>query len=355
MKRPQTTGDQHDFGAAKLVQIFASGMPYGVEEARLNAGEEAHRPVHHYEPDGSPLQVRNHPDWVCLDGRTHFNQAVSPDRLGKPFPNKILDANGWEGRDRQHWSSLVLNAAYLLTKSPSLEFELETEAQLYIAEHTLPSQKPRWSTNGIGASRGVGRTFLSLSWNYLATANTQLRDHMLARLREVVATQTAGGSVSGPVKPVTRFAPDPRQLMVDHWRPWEESLAVLGLEAAYKVTGEQIAHDVAVAAARTLIKYGWKVTQSETTIAVAVAWKSNGQPLTAAEYGDPAMVLWSYGTGFSEWALSAVTLAARFGLEHNDPDMMNNALYITSELHKARTKPRYRCEWDRFSEWEAVK
>ena len=42
----------------------------------------------------------------------------------------------------------------------------------------------------------------------------------------------------------------PRLLTIPHWRPWEESQAILGLEAMYLVTGEQGARDVAIRSLR---------------------------------------------------------------------------------------------------------
>ena len=94
-----STGTHHDFGIHKLVEIYASAMPQGIEEARFHAGEESHRPVHHREADGSPLRAANHPQFVARTGRAHWSSSVSPDRLGKPQPE--VSASGrthfWTG------------------------------------------------------------------------------------------------------------------------------------------------------------------------------------------------------------------------------------------------------------------
>lgn len=357
LPRPAAPGDQQDFGAAKLLQIIASGIPLGIEEARLSASEEALRPVHHREFDGSLVTASNHPNWVTWDGRTHFNSGVSPDRLGKPYPAPSVtssNANGWFGRDSEHWSSLVLASTYLLTGSPSLRYELENEAQLYIAGHTLPSQKPGWSTNGLAASRAIGRTLLSMSWNYVLTDNTQLRNQMAARVREVMSNRAMTNRVTGPVRPISVRAPDSRVLNVTHWRPWEESLAILGLEACYQATGEMAAHQLAYRAAESLMLYGWLIDPNKSWIGTAVGWKNNGEPLTAQEYASPTWVLWSYGTGFNEWALSAVKLARRYAVTYNNSKLLARADFLYQQLNSLRFKPRYSIGWDRFSEWEAV-
>ncbi len=354
LPNPGAPGDQPDFGAAKLLQIFASGLPDGIEEARFNVGEEACRPVHHREGDGNPVIAGQHARWVTWDGRTHFNQLVSPDRLNKPFPSPYPAANGWLGRDDEHWSSLTLVSAYLLTRSPSLLYELDNEAELFLAGQTVPSIKPGLPTNTIFAARAVGRTMLSLSWNYLVTGRADVRRRLAERAREVVAPQALGFHVQGPVRPILAVAPDPRLLMRDHWRPWEEAQAVLGLEACYRVTGEGAARAVAVMAARSLVTFGWLMTPTENIVASAIGWKTNGASLTAQQYLDPTWTVWSYGTGFNEWSVPALKMAMLYGLTYGDPNLFVRASWSYAALHRLRTAPLPFRGWDRFSEWDAV-
>lgn len=351
---PGATGAQPDFGAAKLLHIFASGMPDGIDEARFNATEEAVRPVHHREVDGSPVRAANHPQWIALAGRTHYDMTMSPDRLGKPGPEPWPQTQGWFGRDNQHWSSLTLASTYLLTASPSLRYELDNEAELYIASHTLPSEKPGYASNGMDASRAVGRTLLSMSWNYLLTDNQALHTRVSERARQVYYPWAAGQGVTGPVQPMTLAPPDPRQLMVENWKPWEESQAVIGLEAAAQAFRVNEYHDLAVMTARTVMMHGWKVTPTETIIATAIGWKPNGQALTAAELGDPNWVLWSYGTNFNLWGLSSVKLAHSFGQMYGDTALENRAQQVLQYLEGQRNAPASG-GWDEFAGWEAVR
>jgi hypothetical protein len=349
-----TTGDQADFGAAKLVDIVAGGWPHRIEECRLNASEEAYRPVHHREPDGTPVRAAAHPWWVALNGRAHFNRTVSPDRLGKPFPEPWIDGNGWSGKDNQHWSSLHLASTYLLTGSFSLRAELDNEAELYLSSHTLPSQRRTVSSNDIDEPRAVGRTLLSMSWNHLVTGRDDVRERMRERVRQCIVPQFLGLQVGGPVRPVRIQAPDARVFPKDwFWKPWEESLAIVGLEACARATGDLRAHQLAVLSAKTLVTFGWKVTASETIIATGIRWKFDGAPLTAAEYDSRDWVLWSYGTGFSEWALASTRLALVYGQLYQDADMFGRAAVLLQRLYARRAPPRD-LGWDRFADWEAV-
>ncbi len=355
LRNPSFSGDQNDFGVARLVDIFSSGMPDGIEEARFMCLEEANRPVHHREADGSRVTSRGRPDWVAWGGRSHFNAIVCRDRLGKPHPEPFLDPNSWQGRDHQHWSSLTLASAYLLTGSHSLRDELENEAELYLASHTVPSLKPRWATNDIDQPRAVGRTFLSLSWNYLCTGRTDLRDRMRARVVECVRPQHRGYLTNGAtVLPLSVVGPDVR-IIANHefWKPWEEALAIVGLDACYRVTGEPLARDLAAVAARNLLLYGWKLDAQENIVATGVRWLPDGAPLSSTQYDDPNQVLWSYGTNFTLWSLPAVKLAIGYAQLLQDPALEQRARTIVQRIYQVRQRPA-EGGFDRYTDWEGV-
>lgn len=353
-RQPAFTGDQHDFGVAKLVDIVSSGLPQLIERARINTIEEAYRPVHHREADGSPVRAAAHPRWVTWSGRTHFNRIVSPDRLGKPYPDPFLNANGWSGRDNEHWSSLTMAATYLLTRSYALRYELDNEAELYLAGHTLPSAKPNWSTNAIGQPRAVGRTLLSMAWNWVVTGREDLRRRMRERVMQCVARQHVGLHVPGAVKPLMTAPPDPRNLPTrTHWKPWEEALAIPGLEACYRVTGEPTARLLAMVGAKNLLTWGWRFTPSG-LIGFGVGWKKGGAPLSPQEYKDPEWATWPQTTGFNTWALASTILAHKYSFLLQDPDLEARANFAWLTVEKNRRPPRDG-GWDRYSEWEALR
>ncbi len=358
LKNPSSTGDQYDFGAAKMVDIFRTALPTGVEEARFHAGEEAFRPVHYREPNGTPLLAKNHRSWVPWSGRTHFNKVVSPDRLGKPYPEPYLgsQAHGWAGRDNQHWSSLTLASAYLLTTSFSLRMELQNEEELYKASHTLASMKPGWSTISMDAPRAVGRTYLSMSWNYLCTGSSELAYWMKQRVLQSVDKQYRGHKITGPVRPMHISGPDPRIILnSDFWTPWQEAQAVMGLEACHRVTGSTKARQLAELCAKNMITHGWRVDANSVIIAVGMAAMPGGAALTTAQLNDPNYAVWSYGTAFSEWSLPGVKLAHFYAVKNADKALETRSQNILNHLKSGRKAPRNGTGWDRYSDWDAVK
>jgi hypothetical protein len=350
-----STGDQPDFGVVKMLHVFHTGLPACVEEARHAAGEEAHRTNHHREDDGSIVRSANHPNWTTWSGRTHFNTTVSRDRLGKPYPEPYAIPNGWGSKDNQHWSSLTLAAGFLLTRSYSLEMDILSEVETYMAGHTLPSMKPGWSTNSMDSPRAVGRTFLSMSWHYLLTGREDLRQRMTERVRQCVAQQWVGRNVAGPVRPLHVTDPDPRIIAnYEFWRPWEDALAVLGLEAVHRVSGQQEARDIARALAKSLFTYGWHlINGSSAEIATGIRWIPDGRSLTPAEYADPTMVVWSTGAGFELWSMPAAKLARQYAIQSGDADLLTRAQIVLQSLAGGRRTPTHR-RWDPYYEWDAL-
>lgn len=352
-----STGLQHDFGVAKLVDTFYSAMPDNLEEARHCAAEEAHRPVHFREADGTPLRATDHPDWVALAGRAHYSDLVSPDRLGKPVPelSAVQNAHGWTGKDAEHWSSNTLAAAYLLTGSHSLRMELENEVELFKSSHTLPSLKPGWTTNAIGRGRAVGRTLLTMSWVYLCTGRRDLSDWMVERIRQCVIPQYYGFTVAGPVKPIDVMGPDARVLPNhESWSGWGEAQAVLGLEAAAQVTGLVTAHQLAFLCAKSLYTYGWQVQQTGALVGYGIAMLPGGRPLTPQQYADPNFAVWS-SAGFNVWCLPATQLAVLYGLQYNDNDLATRAWAILRHTEAQRFPPRDNpLGWDDYAGWDGV-
>ncbi|MEO0478517.1 MAG: hypothetical protein AAF196_03465 [Planctomycetota bacterium] len=351
------TGNQHDFGVGKFLDVFVSGYPMGIEEARFVGGEEAQRPVHHLEADGALVRHGNHPNWIARHGRTHWSNSVSPDRLGKPHPDYAPTSitHGWTGKDGEHWSSIALSSAYLLTASESLLRELDHEAELYQASHTLPSERPGFVTNNLKNGRSVGRTLLTMSWNYLLTGNEQLRNHMMSRISEVILPAHEGLQIGGVVKPLKLKGPDPRLIASgDSWSPWEESQAVLGLEAAHRLTGSVEARVAAFVVAKNLVDHGWRIDFDNTAIGFAVRFLPGGAPLPPSFLGSPEQVRWG-GNGFKEWALPATRFARDYGLLYGDPELAVRAQQLLDHINGQRRPPRSSLGWDTFGDWDSAR
>ncbi len=349
-----TTGSQYDFGVGKLFEILRSATPLGIEAARYAAGEESHRPVHHLEIDGSGVQARNHPNWVALYGRTHWSAQVSPDRLGKPYPepSPTGHTNGWTGKDHEHWSSNTLCAAYMLTRSFSLEQEIATEIELYLSSHTVPSEKPGSQSNNVGNPRATGRTLLTMSWMYLMTGRQDLATRMQKRIEEVNIAQHIGLLAGGAVMPMKINRPDARAVTSGYyWVPWEESQAVLGLEACHRVTGSPQARFLAYVVTKNLIDHGWRLDFDNSLIGYAMRYREGGLALPQHWLNNPEHVRWPTSTFFRVWALPSTQIAIEYANQYNDASLLSRSLQVLRATETERQPPRSGGGWDEYASW----
>ncbi|MDP6930293.1 MAG: hypothetical protein QF412_11385 [Planctomycetota bacterium] len=352
-KRAGQTGDQEDFGVVKLSCVPASGLPSMLHEAELSVLQEACRPVHFFEADGSRVVSSKHPQWVVWSGRTHWHCKQSKDRLGKPCPAPKFESHGWTGKDRQHWSSNYLASYHLLTGKHWALREIENEVELYLAGQTLGADK---ATSGPGAPRGAGRSIMAACWLYLCTGNQELLERMHARIDRIHYPSWAGRELGEDrMRTFQVQAPDARMLRgsTRYWTPWQDSLAVIGFAAFAKMTGNKHAREMADEIAMTIVRHGWKVTDSETIIATAIRWEDGGAPPSAEEFDDPEKVLWSYGTGFSQWGIGAVEIARQAALRRDDKDLQQRAETILNRVRAAQRRPNNGW-YDRLTEWDAV-
>lgn len=346
------TGDQPDFGVVKLSLVAASGLPSPLLAVEPSVLQEACRPVHFFEADGSPVDPEAHPDWVVWSGRTHWHAEVSRDRLGKPVPEPRFETHGWTGKDREHWSSLYLAAFALLTGSHWAREELRNEARLYVAGQTVT---PGLSTSNAGAPRGSGRTALSAAWNLLVTDDAALRRRMDERMDRVYHPQWRGRTLPAhAVRAMAVNSPDPRMLQGAHpyWNPWQDATAAIGFAAHHRVTGNALARELAEALADNVVRHGWRLDGGANEVATAMRWL-DGEPLPAAALDDATQVQWSRGTAFSEWSVGAVEIARVAALARGDAALAARAAAIQQRLRQAR-RPPPDGGIDRFGEWDAV-
>ncbi len=347
------TGDQMDFGVTKLSAVASSGIPSALLECEPAVLQEACRPVHMYEPDGSMLLAKDHPDWIVWSGRTHWHPGVSPDRRGKPVPEPSFESHGWSGKDRQHWSSNYLGAFAQLTGAHWARRELLWETQLFLSGQTVAPSK---STSGTDAPRGAGRTLLAACWMLLCTGDEALLQRMHERLDRVHAPQFRGKDLAdGLVRTMAVHDPDARMLegKFRYWTPWQDAIAAVGYAAAHRLTGNDNARRLAEEIALTTVRHGYLLDDKECIVATAIRWL-DGQPLSPEQQRDPSYVLWSYGTGFNEWALGAVEIARMAAIARGDDATAARAALIQSRVRSTRQRPSD--GWiDRMSEWDAVR
>ena len=182
------------------------------------------------------------------------------------------------------------------------------EARLYLSGQTVD---PALATSGSGAPRGAGRTELAASWIWLATGDERLLQRMNERIDRIHYPQWVGRELpADEVRPMAVDNPDARMLggKVRYWTPWQDSIAAVGFGAAFRVTGNEHAKELAEELAINVVRHGWLLTDDECIVATALRWQ-DGRPLTPAEQRDPAAALWSYGTAFDQWSIGAVEIA----------------------------------------------
>lgn len=352
-KDADQTGDQADFGVVRLSLVAHSGVPSLLHEAEVSALQAACRPVHFYEASGEPIDLQAHPEWVVWSGRTHWHAKQSRDRLGKPHPEPKFPTHGWTGKDRQHWSSNTLGAFALLTGAHWARRELEHEITLFLAGQTLD---PRFSTSSPGAPRGAGRTLLAASWMYLATGDARLRQRIIDRIEQVHFEQWAGRqNGAGYARPLAVHRPDNRMLRGKslYWTPWQDALAAVGFGAAFAITGNEKAKELAEEIALNVVRHGFLLTERECEIASALRWQ-DGRPLTEKEQRDELAAQWSWGSGYEEWAMGALEIARSAATARGDDDLAQRAATIQRRVRAARRRPR-EGGIDRLTEWDAVR
>ena len=271
-----------------------------------------------------------------------------------------FDNHGWTGKDRQHWSSNFLGAFALLTGAHWARLELQNEVRLYLAGQTVD---PRLTTSGPGAARGAGRTELAASWMWLATGDERLLARMNERLDRVYHPAWAGRELGDDrVRTYSVCEPDARLLEGKHryWNPWQDALAAVGFGAAFRVTGNPRARELAEEVARNVVRYGWLLTERDCEIAIAMRWQ-DGVPLTEAQRtsGDPTVLHWAHGTAYSEWSVAACEIARVASLARGDEALASRAATIQQRL-RAHRRPPPPGPWDfggidRLTEWDAVR
>lgn len=311
---PGSTGDQMDFGVMNAMAAVMTGEPLAIDLYLEDALQDSCRPTHFCEADGSIVKAASHPMLVMWDQRPHFNTGVSPDRLGKATVGSF-ESHQWWGRDNQHWSFNLQASAYYLTGDPQLGLLIDHECETFLSQQNLPIPplRPGWPTTGPDASRAVGRTLLAGSWLYLCTGRQDMRKRLTDRVDLSIRPNWSGASLSAPLaRPFMLMQTDGRQAPIpvgsQAWFPWQEGIAVTGLEACYRVTGHQPARDLAVELARTLSRYGWqwRSGSADAQIANCIVW-NNGQD---TDRNDLLKFQPADGTDFALWVQPSTILDA---------------------------------------------
>lgn len=322
LESPGATGDQNDLAwIPHLDQIE--------NEIRQSVWNEGCRPTHFYDNDGLPLLADPvaRPLW---NGRPRGN-----DESG----SRSLSGMAWRGHDRQHYCPYTLIALAERCDDPLVHLELDHQVETWIGNHTVVSNTP---VDSLDSPRAVGRGMAAGVKLWLARPIDRLRDAILARADKVHATlvqhmkssvgvmqyRSLGDSFSlfqewseidfrgdvdvqigvrpsvgpstiplGPILEVR--GPDPRALNVDHWRPWEEAQAAIGMAMVARVFGRPKDHWSSAVLALNVMLNGYR---DDGQIAFAMAWPTPPK----ADLQPGVNVVWADGTEFRVWCRAAL-------------------------------------------------
>lgn len=303
LKRPGDTGSQDEFGVVQreLGEAAALGMPDMLWPYQFLVQQDACRPVHHREQDGRAFVASEHPDCHMYQERPHWDSSHSPDRLGKTSGARIdpyAQAGGWFGRDRQHEGDNVETAMQLLTGKRWIVERNRERAQRWIACHGVDTPSP--NINAFGAAR-AGRSLQAGAYLAWATGDPEVVELLEKRIT-VTARNHYQDTDGDPF--MVRRGPDPRQLPVEQWNPWENAQRLLGWGAIAALLHRlkrrgQAGDDLGALIAHYgefLHTRGWLISEPAVGFAVAVSEE------------DVAAGHVNWDSGFNAWSLPAAQL-----------------------------------------------
>lgn len=323
LEQPGATGAQNDF-------CWIPKIAYESEIVQ-SVWQEGCRPTHFYDERGRLL--RSVPDKTV-----YWN--------GRPVGHDDTGAKGWRGHDRQHYSLNYLCGLAAVCDDPLVWLEVRHQVELWIANHPVSSGTPK---DSLDSPRAVGRAMAAGVKLWLLTRDERLKaqilrradrvhavlsEHMAQRMGvmeyahlgsvpgkslnfldergsfstdgggdiEVQLGERGGGHITsattiGPILEVR--APDPRALPVNHWRPWEEATAAIGMAMVARVFGRPQDYWSSAVLALNVMQTGYR---DDGQIAFAMAW-----PTPPKEEQRPGLtVQWADGTEFRLWCRAAL-------------------------------------------------
>ena len=319
-----TTGDQPDFGCASDLAVSTS-EPWEIHDALWQCQSYAQRPTGNREPGGAPMQAAMHPRAETHNQRPDLSYGAQ-DRLGWPGINQIgwipsPSTTAYTTSDDQHRSDGLLHAAYLLTRDPALAQVIRDHIEL---DATDIYTRTGWTP----APRAVGRLALSRA-NQVWLGFTEQKSLLLQSIRNALASTPYGTLPSSA--PVRTFGGRDQAKYgwtdsgtgqpVIGWQPWQEAIAMIGIQAAARVTGDVQCWEAAKNLADTIVfeAFAWD-TNNRMAHAYAIRW-NEGMQMQRSDW--PALA-WSQQEAFNNQiytsnACQSWTVAAAVLVEETNP------------------------------------
>lgn len=300
-KTPGDTGAQAGFGTWQHIATVGHYDSSQMLLDQLVCGQESCRPNHFFDPDGSPLDISKHPNFVSWNELPHYHNVVSSDQLGRTRGWK-LTSNDWRGHDRQHYGNIWLAEDVILNGSRASKFELDMKANLLIAGLTLPSVKPRWSTNSALSGRGAGRILLNVVYNWMATNNLILMRHIEKHIKEIDSKHNLQRIICNDNRVFGKG--------LCGWMVWEDALAVMGWGALYQAF-KKLSWDTSFIKStievlgNRVVQHGWHPSRN----IIAKQIRLDKVPLTVAQWEDNSLVHLATQTEYHIWAAPCLMLS----------------------------------------------
>lgn len=283
------TGSQPDFGASRGEMAVACLQPWALWDYRFSVQAWMLRPYAHKTKEGYAVLAKDHPNTKLwgLAPDTRFGS----DLLG--WPNPIPYNEFWTGSDSQHRSDNLLFAMFALTRDPSIKATIQDLVQCSLMELKTYELfgRPKGS---VSSPRGWGRPLLSMA-HMVSLGFNEVKNNLI----EMVDVMSEGASLnfipSDDKEHTVRTLSndgfkygwnDKEGNPIRAWVCWEESIAVMGLWAAWKVTGYDKAKVLALEVAKTITKHAFFKENNRFYACYAVRWDTEdpGMPMPASSY-----------------------------------------------------------------------
>lgn len=348
--RPGIAGGQPAFGSTKGGPVVTALQPRMIRAYCWSMADEALRPVHRREPDGSIVLMRNHPEHRTWMRTTHQN---SKDFLGKGKmqPRSNQGASKRYGHDESHVAD-YMSAYFALTGDYMAE-------RWYISmlQGELATINPY--VGWLSTDRGQGRVaqFYANAYLLLPEFRTEIEAVMLARTKIVEEQWPAKNVLTKdrtlPVMVVdigkdVRWMADPDGNAVEAFSCWQTAKCAAGLWAFAQVCEDPHLADrnrnIALLCARTVVACFFKNAQGDWAAPYAVRYYVDDREGQLPEMVSNNWEVNGDGSGWTvDWSFAAVSLYAIHG---GSEIYRRKAIQLMTEIPEPT-------RWD-YSEWRAV-
>jgi hypothetical protein len=280
------TGNQPDFGVSRGELVVSQKLAFMLHHYRFSVQAWMLRPYSHKEVNGDPVIKANHPNTLLWDLRV--DTRFGSDFLG--FPNPIPYHEFWSGSDNQHRSDNLLYAMYALTRDPSIKATIDDLVQCSLME--LKTYRLYGMPTSIESPRGWGRPLLSMA-HAVSLGFEELRpnlEEMVDVMYNCAALRKLPSDSQNTVRTLSRNGSkygwtDSLGRPIQSWVCWEESIAVIGLWAAFQATGNTKARDLALDVAATITRHAFFKWQNSWYACYAVRFNTSpGVPISSSSY-----------------------------------------------------------------------